>query len=89
MRTQTRPATDEIGMRCKPLFYCSRWPLVVGNAMPCPVIPSAVEGPCVSALLPDVTLSSHTHASPSGHNTHKVPRIRFGMTVCLILTNDQ
>jgi len=31
MRSQTRPATDEIGMRRKPSFYFSRWSLVVGR----------------------------------------------------------
>ena len=31
MRSPTRPAADEIGMRCKPLFYFSRWPLVFGR----------------------------------------------------------
>jgi hypothetical protein len=31
MRSPTRPATDEIGMRCKPLFYFSRWQLVFGR----------------------------------------------------------
>jgi len=42
MRSPTRPAANEIGMRCKPLFYFSRWPLVfgrrllvVGNTIPC------------------------------------------------------
>ncbi len=31
MRSPTRPATDEIGMRCKSLFYFSRWQLVFGR----------------------------------------------------------
>jgi hypothetical protein len=31
MRSQTRPAADEIGMRCKPLFYFSRRSLVFGR----------------------------------------------------------
>jgi hypothetical protein len=31
MRSPTRPAADEIGMRCKPLFYFSRRPLVAGR----------------------------------------------------------
>jgi len=42
MRRQTRPATDEIGMRRKSSFYFSRWPLVrgrwslaVGNTVRC------------------------------------------------------
>jgi len=31
MRSPTRPATDEISMRRKPLFYFSRWQLVFGR----------------------------------------------------------
>jgi hypothetical protein len=31
MRSPARPATDEISMRRKPSFYCSRWSLVAGG----------------------------------------------------------
>ena len=31
MRSPIRPAADEIGMRCKPLFYFSRGSLVFGR----------------------------------------------------------
>jgi hypothetical protein len=31
MRSPTRAAADEIGMRCKSLFYFSRWQLVFGR----------------------------------------------------------
>jgi len=31
MRSPTRPAADEIGMRCKPLFYFSRGSLAFGR----------------------------------------------------------
>jgi len=31
MRSQARPATDEMGMRRKPSFYFSRWSFVVGR----------------------------------------------------------
>jgi hypothetical protein len=77
MRSPTRAAADEIGMRCKSLFYFSRRSLVFGRCLARhSVIPNAVEGPCVDPDQRPMTNDERPTLPRTipMHHLHPIPR---------------